>query len=277
MALANATIADPMSSSGLYSNPALLPLGTNMPTLSVHSGYNSPQNLLTENLTVSFSDNEDQKLLLGATLIHNSSAHISLNNTRQLRFTQFNIDLSYVQKLAPSFSVGLKLNTNYGSTVSANSYTYNTSLGVIYAPSSMVSYGLVYKGTRFQNEWLGSGLLYFKTDEGQTQISTVELPQRLEIGTTLRFPSLAETPDFVLSFSNEKLFGKSGLVYRGGIEIFPFKKVSLQGGYFYSAFVKGGRLGFGLHFDPLKINYAFTNNNLDQSGKTHLLSVFLDV
>lgn len=277
MALANATIADPLSSNGLYSNPALLPLGTDMPTFSVHSGYNTSQNLISENLTASFSDSEDKKLLLGATLIHNRPADASLNNNRQLRFTQFNIDLAYGQMLTPSLSAGIKLNTNYGNTNTTNSFTYNTSLGVIYAPSSIISYGLVYKGTGFQNEWLGAGLLYSKTGEGQTQVSTAELPQRLEIGTTLRFPSLAEQPDFVLSFSNEKLFGKSGLVYRGGIEIYPFQKISLQGGYFHSTFVKGGRLGIGLHFDILKINYAFTNNNLDQSGRTHLLSVFLDV
>lgn len=275
MALANATIADPLTSSGLYSNPAILPFNTELPRLAFHSVYNSQRNIFTENLSSPIVNQNDKKLLVGATFLHNGPDDIPLSESRQLLFTQINFDLAYGQMLTSSLSMGFKLNVDYGNTESTSSITSNTSLGFIYSPSPMISYGIVYKGTGYQNKWLGSGLLYYRTGQEATQISTVELPQRLEIGASLRFPSLAEHPDFVLSFSNEKLFGEPGLVYRGGIEIYVLDQLSLLGGYFHSSFVSGGRAGLGLHFDSMKINYAYTPNNLDLSGRSHLLSISL--
>lgn len=277
MAMANATIADPLTSNGLYSNPAILPFNSNLPGIVLHSGYNGQRNIFTENLTASLINRDDKKLLIGTTLLHNGPTDIGQINDQQLVFTQFNFDMAYGQMLTPSISMGFKLNVDFGRTESASSITSNTSVGMIYSPSPIVSYGLVYKGTGYQNEWLGSGLSFYRTGQQTTQITTTELPQRLEMGATLRFPSLAEHPDFVLSFSNEKLFGEPGLIYRGGIEIFLLDELALQGGYFHSSFVRGGRFGLGLLFDPMKINYAYTNNNLDLNGRTHLLSISLNI
>lgn len=277
MALANATMADPLSSSGLYSNPGLLPFNSNQPGMVFHSAYNSQRNIFTENLTAPILNRNNKKLLLGATLLHNGPDRVLPTNNRQLLFTQFNVDIAYGQMLAPSISMGFKLNIDYGRTETANSITSNASLGFIYSPSPMISYGLVYKGTGYQNEWLGSGLSYYRTGQEATQITTIELPQRLEMGATLRFPSLTEHPDFVLSFSNEKLFGEPGLIYRGGIEIYVLDELSLLGGYFHSSMVKGGRVGLGVLFESMKINYAYTHNNLDLSGKSHLLSISINI
>lgn len=276
MALANATIADPLSSNGLYSNPALLPFSSN-PSFTVHSSYNTHQKIISENVTAALYQDNDKELILGTTLFHNSNSKVPLTNTGQLAFTQINFDIAYGQMLTPSLSMGLKLNSIYGSVESGNAFTSNTSLGIIYAPSSSVSYGLVYKGTGYQNEWLGSGISYYSTNQLQTQITTKKLPQRLEIGATLQFPSLAQNPDFILSLSNEKLFGKSGLVYRGGLEIYLLEKLAIQGGYFHSPYSRGGRVGLRLLFDSININYAYANNNLDLTGRTHLLSLSLDI
>lgn len=275
--MANANVADRLNSNRMYANPALLPYNTNLSGLAVHSVYHSEKNVLTENVTASLFRSENRRLLLGTTFLSNGPSSSPIGSTDQLSFTELNVDLAYGQMLNSSLSMGFRLNGNYGQTESDNSFTTNASVGFVYAPSSMVSYGLVYKGTGFQNDFFGAGLSYFRPEGAEaTQLSTTKLPQRLEIGTTLRFPSLAEHPDFVLSFSNEKLFGESGLVYRGGIEIYVIDKMRLRGGYFHSPIAQGLRVGLGMEFGPVQMDYAYADNNLDLSGHSHLMSISLD-
>lgn len=277
VSLAGATMADPLTSNGLYSNPGILPFNNNRPQLSLHTVYNSQHNILTENATASLLKNKDKHLLLGATLLHNGPDKISIANGDQLSFTQLNLALAYGQMITSSLSVGGRIKMDYGHSWSGDKFASDASLGFIYSPSSKISYGLVYKGTGFQNAWLGSGLSFFKTGAQHTQITTTQLPQRLELGATLRFPSLAKHPDFVLSLSNEKMFGKRGLVYKGGLEVYLLDNLTIRGGYFHSPFVEGGRLGLGLLLNSFKIDYAYSYNNLDLNGSSHLLSITVNL
>lgn len=276
MSMANATSADPLNPNKLYSNPGLLPFNPQKTALGFHSSYNSTYNVLVENITSTAFSGKDKKMVIGATMLTNSNKTIPSQPATQLSFTQFNLDVAYGQMLTSSLSMGVKVNVDYGKTEAGSAYTTNASVGAIYAPSTIVSYGLVYRGTGYRTEWLGSGLSYIGSAQGPTQISATKLPHRLEIGTTLRLPSMAEYPDFAISLSNEKLFGEPGLVYRGGLEIYFWDKFVMRGGYFYSSFVQGGRVGAGFVLEPLKINYAFANNTLDQNGRNHLLSITLD-
>lgn len=278
MAMANATIADPLSNNGVYSNPGLLTFRSGSPDLSIHSTYYFRNNIFVENLASSIISRKNDKLFIGTTLIHNGSRTTAYRiKNRGLTFTQFNIDLAYARKLTQSFSIGLNVNTNYGTTDSDNSITVNSSLGILYVPTSMISYGLVFKGTGYQNDWLGSALSYYRSGAYDiTYLRTTKKPQRLELGITLRFPALQKNPDFALSFSNEKLFGKSGLVYRSGLEVFLSEHLQIRGGYFHSPFSKGARMGIRIVGDLAQLDYAYSHNNLDLNGGSHLMSVTVD-
>lgn len=273
-ALADATVADPLTISGIYSNPASIIFNSRHPRLAVHSLYNSSRNIFVENITSSVSLARDKKIALGVTIHHRGFMKSYFMPDNQLTFAQYDFNLAYAQALTPTLSMGINIKSMYGEAETNSAWTNNASLGLFYAPSASVSYGVVYRGTGYQNKELGSGMYFHQAGaDGNTTVFLTELPHRLEVGTTLRFPYLDTYPDFVLSFSSEKLFEESGFIYRGGIEIYILKTIILRGGYFHSSPVEGMRFGGGLLFNSVTLNYSYAVNNLDQSGESHQLTI----
>lgn len=273
-AMANATVADPLTINEFNSNPASLPFNPRLPDITTHSIYNASRNVLIENITGSIKMRQNRYLSIGVTFQQSGLSFSPLVNTNQLSFSEYSLDLAYTQLVSPTFSFGAKVSSTYGTTEQNDAWTANASLGLFYAPTSSISYGIIYKGTGYQTDWLGSGLQYSRlVGSEHTDVITAERPHRLELGATLRFPSLSNYPDFVLSFTNEKLFNMPGLVYRGGIELYLIESIALRGGYFHSSYIQGGRVGLGLHFNPISIDYAYAPTNLELTGQTHQLSI----
>ncbi|MBD3615420.1 MAG: hypothetical protein HUJ22_02525 [Gracilimonas sp.] len=276
-ALANAVIADPITVSGLYSNPALIALNTLSTKAMINSIYNKSKNIAVENITVPVKLAPNKNMIIGATFHHQVKPDSRLSDYSSLYFNQYTLDVGYGQSLIEDVYVGLNIRSYMGVTESTTTWSGDASLGIVYTPSPLVSYGAVYRGTGYQNHRIGHGIIYYRTvNDDITRMETVKLPQRLEIGATLRFPSIREYPNFVLSFSNEKLFGEEGLVYRGGLEVYIKDIFRLRGGYFHSIPIQGSRIGFGLLLDPVKVDYTFSINNLDRSGQTHQMSISLN-
>lgn len=277
MALANTTVADRLNNNSLYANPATMLFHSRLSMLAAHSMYNSNHNILIENFTAFFSEGQNSRFAIGGTIFHQGFSGLQTAGNR-FSFNHYEFDVAYAGRLSSTLSFGVKWNSTVGSTAGDDAWTNNARLGFLYAPSPMVSYGIVYKGTGYQNNWLGSGLSYYRTNaDDETQIAVMELPQRLEVGATLNFQSLGKYPDFVLSFANEKLFGEPGLIYRGALEIYVQDLITLRGGYFHTPQVQGPRVGIGLLFDPVTLNYSYAENNADQTGRSHQLSITVNI
>jgi hypothetical protein len=119
---------------------------------------------------------------------------------------------------------------------------------------------------------------YTGTDNGQsdaesTQLELKRLPHRLEIATTFRFPTMARQPDFKLTLANEKVFGESGLIYKAGLEVYPHEVLALRGGYSLSSFTSGGRIGIGLFFGSVTLDYSLSEPITRPYGFSHQLSI----
>lgn len=274
--LAGATVSDPLNRVGVYANPAQIAMRTFATGFSVNTSYLRAASVAAENVTVPLFTESGGTMMAGATFHHPVESSTGYTWSNRPNFRQIRFDLAYAQIILPRLSVGLGIQGSYGSTDAGGRWTGNATLGFYYSATSMLSYGLVYRGTGYRNDWLGSGLVYYRNPtDSETRIVTVPVPHRLELGATLRFPAVSEHPEFILSFSNEKLFGQQGLVYRGGLEFFLSRSLILRGGYFYSNPVQGARLGGGLLLDPVEIDYSFTFSTLDRTGSVHQLSLQL--
>lgn len=272
-AMADANVADPFNLNGLYANPATLVFSTASSPVINNSLFNPSRGIILENLTASLKSTSSYRLVGGLTIQSSALKSDPLLNPGQLKLSQVDMTLGYAWMIHPSLSAGLRLNSMYGQTSESNVWTYNGSLGFLYAPSSSVSYGIVYKGSGIHEGWIGAEPFYQLNEENKTIVYSVSAPHRLELGVTLRFPSLAAYPDIVLSFSNEKIFGVDGLIYKGGTEIKIQDYMVLRGGYFFSPFAEGGRFGLGFLFDAFKLDYAYAPTNIDITGRSHQVSI----
>ncbi|MBO6622511.1 MAG: hypothetical protein JJ892_07290 [Balneola sp.] len=276
-ALAGANIVDPVSKFSAFQNPAAGVFNNNESLISLASSYNNTNNIHIQTLATSFDVGTPNRILFGVSYLGTGFSSLSSTNSDQLSFKQLNLDVAYSRSLTHSLGLGFEVNSMFGSAGSVNEFTSNAGIGLVYAPTSMLSYGIKYSGSIIENNTFGSGLAYFfSASENRTVLVKENQPQSLEIGTMLYFPSSAKNQVFSLSFANEKLFGESGMIYKSGLEIFFDNTIILRGGYFYSLNVQGGRFGIGFNVGSLSFNYAFIHNNLDQNGQSQQVSLSIN-
>lgn len=270
--LGDATMADPRNLLGLYVNPALIALNNRRTGLAFSYDYLYESNAAAANLTVALALPYDQALMIGG------SAHYPLESrlegsASEDRLTQYTLSAAYALALREDLSLGLSGRLVQGVSNEHTEYVVNGSAGIYYKPEPVVSYGLVYRGTVHRDDHLGSKLLYRRIGDGDWELLTAKAPQRLEVGATLRFPALSDTPQFVLSLATEKLFGEDGLVYRGGLELFLSDFMAIRGGYFHGEQADGLRLGAGLILGSVHLDYAYSAESLDRLGAYHQLGM----
>ena len=123
----------------------------------------------------------------------------------------------------------------------------------MYSPNPGIRYGLALRG-------IGRNLAYHKQQNQQTQVSTVESHQELELGIAMRYPytPINDRPYLTLSVSNEKIFGLPGLWYKAGAEWLIIHQLGLRAGYANSPNFKGITVGFGVNLPAVTIDYALS-------------------
>ncbi|MEX2396288.1 MAG: hypothetical protein WD491_04640 [Balneolales bacterium] len=278
-ALANTQ--DAYSLEGIYRNPAAFLFSPSSTSMMANTFYSHTYDIAVENVIGVINRSENNLITVGATLQHNGLSQIySGSQDFPLNFTQYGLSASYAVAVLPSFSIGAGASGSYGTTGDDSNWTLASNFGVYYTPTSSLSYGISYSGLGSGLEHLGDGLLYVSsdkptTDKHRTDLLLNKMPHRLEIGATMRFPTISREPDFSLSFANEKIFGESGMVYKAGLEIYPGNHMALRGGYIHSPFADGVRLGFGLFLGKLTVDYAFSQAIVGLEGNSHLLGLSL--
>ncbi|NJD22510.1 MAG: hypothetical protein FIA82_07545 [Melioribacter sp.] len=153
--------------------------------------------------------------------------------------------------IAPTFSVGTTIGLQYGKTNYSKTWAASYSLGINYSPSADINYGLVLSG-------LGN---YIKYSHADTVLSAErKTPSKsLVVGASMKYPSASSLRRtvFVLAMASEKIFGKSGLLYKAGLEVIPWKFLNLRLGYVFGPNVSEPRLGMGINFRALVLEYVF--------------------
>lgn len=252
--------------SSMYQNPASLVFLDNYSLMVNHAQIRNGIGMV-ENVAFPVLPKGSEMLSFGLQLYHLGYLQdpVIYHNNHIL---EFGYDAAFAASITSTFSAGISAGLNYGKTDNSNSLAGMYSVGIDYSPSADISYAAVFSG-------LGTEIKYDKTD---TLFNTKDilLDKSLEIGASLSYPSSSSLRRkfLVLSLANQKIFGYSGLYYKGGIEISPFDFLYLRFGYVAGPNVSGPRYGIGLHLGDFLIEFVLYTQ---QSNMLNQFSILYDL
>lgn len=247
LAFADALVADIYDVSSMYSNAAGLAFIQRSSILIDHS-VERVIGSMNENVSVPLHLGTKETIAFGLSVHH--VGYVGQSKNQQYKVIEYGYDVAYATEIFEALSLGGSLNVRYGKTTPSGLWAVSGALGILYFPSPNFSYGAALRG-------IGNGIIY-SSDQISTSLSTYHLPLGLEVGLTLRNPTLFRITTFTISLSNEKTFNVSGLIYKGGVE-FLIKNVFLaRFGYSYQSETKVGspRYGAGLQVNWLTCDYS---------------------
>ncbi len=247
-ALGGSDISGAYNISSMYLNPAAT-VFTPSGSIFINHSQTKDNFGMGENFAFSAFKNNSQALTLGFSVFHLGYLN-SFNSLPGQHILEMGYDVSFSSLITPTFSAGMAAYFQNGRTNNSQQFASTYSLGLDYAPSADISYGLVFSG-------LGSNLNY--TEQDSIILSqAVNAPKILEIGATMSYPSSASLRRkfLFLSLANEKIFSQKGLYYKGGIEIRPFYFIALRFGYVTGPKINEPSYGLGIHFDMLNMEYT---------------------
>jgi hypothetical protein len=158
----------------------------------------------------------------------------------------YGFDAAYAAEIYPGLALGTKLHGQVSNSPGASA-TGSWDIGVTYHPMPEISYGLEYGGT-------GEG--YAITDT--TRLSPAALQRHLELGLFMKYPVKESRTILAIGLSNEKIFGQTGMYYKGGLEILPLEYVALRYGYIFGISSGVPRYGLGLVSDIALLDYSIS-------------------
>lgn len=255
-ALGSATVADGAAVSSVNINPALLSFVRDLQTVQLNTFQNWENNRLLTQMTLPayragqhrvamqmayHTRGPDATNLLGAPL------------RPQPDFDLVQFDLAYSWSLDNVLSVGVMQTVSFAHNADARYWTGHTSLGVIYAPSESISYGMVFRG-------LGRSTTWEMIEDGRTTLGSQALNETLELGATLKFPVETDQTYLAISLSNEKRFTEPGIWYKGGLELKAASWLFLRSGILFNPETNTyePRYGIGLEFNRFIFDYTLS-------------------
>ena len=259
VAMGEATVADVTVSSSMNLNPASLSLTYQRNTVHLNLIQDWRTDIVTAGLTTPIIRFGTHSAIMQLTL-HQSldDPPVQIGNPLPLRprITVVQIDLAYSINLKNTVSFGILNSSSLAKSRDGQYLTNYSSIGVIYAPSRSLSYGLVLRG-------LGRSTTYEILDTGQTILGSQVLRTSLELGATLHYPVEADHHFLSISFSNEKIFQERGIWYKTGAEWHIVKYLALRSGLIIHPedrlFIP--RLGTGLRLGQLSLDYSVSPRN----------------
>lgn len=268
MSLGEANLADGYDYSEMSLNPALLLFTQHQPDLYLTSFQSWNTNLGVQYLGAPVVT-ADRYAAAAGFLFHHKGVG-SLNYLGKARhplpdYDFYQFSAGYAIRLGKSVGLGSTSYLSLSNHSGKQYWNYSADFGLAYKPTKSIGYGIAFRG-------LGTGTRYRIGPGGEYILSNRLLPQSLEIGGTMDFPNQMDNKLLSLSLSNEKVFGRDGVWYRGGLEILPVPYLTVRGGYIYSQHHHGPRFGTGIKTSSFRIDYGVSYNKaLDD--RAHQLSV----
>ena len=249
MALGDAIGSDGQDIESMYLNPATLSFLRAANVIIDHrEGFDNQ--IFQENIAGRLFAGSFGALGLGIGVEHSGK----FTRSGPFNFVQTDLDVGYsfrVMNVSTDLSLGILGNFRTAKVDSASRSGSRFSLGLMYSPSAGTSYSVVYRG-------LGSDISYSVSDVAGvrfTHLGVDRLNRSLEIGSTLRYPSLSGPPFLTMSIAGEKDFVEKVVRLRGGLEFILANSVSLRIGY-VSARVSEFRYGLGLSIARLTLDFG---------------------
>jgi hypothetical protein len=247
--LGDAYVAEATDAGDAFGNPAT-PIFLSGPSVSLGHSLERKDVMMRENMAIAFPFTQTRALGIGVSVAHTGYLEDSPRTTTEMKILQYLFDIGYAQRISPSLGVGVSLGLRYANSEGYHSTELNPSVGVIYAPSPEVSYGLVYSDR--------GSFLEYTHDSSSVSWNTGDLRRSLQIGLTLRLRLWRRDPTLTMALANEKILSVGGLTYKGGAEFRPSQYVAFRMGYFVTPDKAYARYGVGLILKPLRIDYSIS-------------------
>ncbi len=243
--MGNAVMGEPHDISSMYENPATIAL-LQTPSLMLNH-VEGIHNEMQEDLAFPVVYSRNQMLAFGAEYYSIGELTKSVYPKRYA----VGYDVAFASKLIPTLSMGgavtfRRAYVPHLSTATGASYT----LGLDYAPSRDVSYGLTLSG-------LGTGVTFATASSIVTPVQVV-LRRALAVSAVLKFPTETSLlPAYMtIALASQKIFGLSGVNYMGGVEFYPVHFLALRFGYGTGPSGTQQRYGLGIRIGVLSLDAA---------------------
>ena len=259
LSMGDALIGDPYTISVIQQNPAVLSLLDYYRAVSVGSWYDARFNRLNHSMSMPLYLSKKHRFATVINLQHSGDRRLSLwdqPSEMDPDFMVFDALVAYSILLTPKWSAGI------GQTLSKvendlESYTTTSTLiGMQYHPDPSLSYGITFRG-------IGRESTFLMQSDAITELGTASIAQELEIGGSFRYPVDFSPNKMVLSLASTKEFGQSGLLFKGGLELWATPWLALRGGFLVRTRTNedGPRFGMGLKGSWIWLDYGVAYSN----------------
>ncbi len=257
-ALADATVGEPADLSVININPAGLSFVEDYKTVQANISQNWNNNMMLENFTLPAFKFDNHAFAAQFAIHHDQgpeSFNILGNNPMpQPKVTMYQADVVYSLTVQDVLSLGILNSFSFAQNSIAQYWTYYPVLGMMYAPSQSITYGITFRG-------LGRSVVYNVVNNSRlTTLGSQDLRETLELGAALQFPVDTDKTYLSISLANEKRFGEEGIWYKAGLELRSFSYLILRTGLIFQpeTDVYAPRFGIGIASDLLALDYALS-------------------
>ncbi len=246
-ALAEAFVSNASDVNGMYWNMAGLTKMRNYSIL-LNNMQEKSINGMSHGIAIPIRFQAGEVMAIGLSLIH--TGYIRKNSELGYKLWQLCYDIGYTREIFNSLSIGTLIGVKYAKSNASKLWAFRTSISANYSPDENISYGLILNN-------LGNGIDY-TIDKGSTQLNRITLTQSLQAGITMKVPSHMKNQLFSFALANEKIFGKAGLRYKGGLEMNITDILILRGGYFVENNLQFATIGVGIQTKIISIDYSIS-------------------
>jgi hypothetical protein len=206
-----------------------------------------------EHLGIAYKTTTVDALAFSLDLLHFGGTDFYTNTSvRDLGF-EMRTGLAYGRSLSEAFSMGINLQALITTTGPNSVWAFVGDIGFAYVPGKYIRYGLFVKGLGSDYN-ISSSLL-------QTDVFTGRITKVMGIGIAIDFPFSDYTKKILVTAQNEKVIGETGLIYKLGMEYFPFWSGSfrgcVRGGFVVRDSYLEPRFGLGVALSRFSLDYAY--------------------
>jgi len=271
LALGRANAADPVNSSISFLNPASFSL-TNRKSFSYASYHSWERNIYTSE--ISFRTKQRYGHGFAVNFQYLDSGFNQVNYLGNSEFTEpdlqnLQLTLGYSYATSSVFSIGVVGRGYTAWNDEKATERANFDVGVLYAPTQMLSYSLVFRN-------LGFGLEYEILGNGNTKLRNINLNESVEYGSSFYFPNQSERWVVSIHGAAESYLDENNTIIRAGIEVKPISPLSVRGGYFDGDDELGFSFGIGADLSFFNLSYSVLadSRTIDRSHQLELLINF---
>jgi hypothetical protein len=210
-------------------------------------------------------------IAFGIDVLHFGGTDFYTNSTVRNLGYEMRTGLGYGRLLGETFSMGINLQAITTTTGPTSVWAFAGDIGFAYAPGKYIRYGLFVKG--ISSDYKVSPSLL------STDVFTARIARLIGLSVAIDFPFSERTKKIVVAIQNEKILGEKDIVYKIGIEYFPFWsptfKAAIRGGLVVRDIEVQPRFGLGIGYSHLSLDYAYAyTRRFNQPSHMLTLSFF---